>query len=188
MKMPILAEEPQIYPDGLFEPKLGGYSRHSWKVLHTRPRQEKSIARQLIAAGVPFYLPMIAKRSLIGKRVFTSQLPLFPSYLFHLAEHEGHFAAPGSNRIVRSIPVVDQSGLWRDLAQIRHLINSGVPITREDRLAPGELVEIKSGPLMGLRGKILSRASPKRLVVEVDFIHKGASILLDDFTLSCVVD
>ena len=84
--------------------------------------------------------------------------------------------------------MADQKGLWRDLTQIHHLIRSGVPITPEDRLAPGQLVEIKSGPLTGLRGKILKRASEKRLVVEVDFIHRGASILLDVFTLACVAE
>jgi transcription antitermination factor NusG len=41
------------------------------------------------------------------------------------------------------------------------------------------MVEIQDGPLAGLRGKIVQEASRKRVVVEVDFIQRAASVLLD---------
>jgi len=47
-------------------------------------------------------------------------------------------------------------------------------------------VEIQSGPLAGLRGKVLRSASGWRFVVTIDFIQQGASVLLDDFNLVCV--
>jgi transcription antitermination factor NusG len=66
--------------------------------------------------------------------------------------------------------------LWRLLA-------SGAPVTPEDRLVPGMTVEITRGPLAGLSGKIVRAASGRRFVVEVHFIQRGASVLLDDFAL-----
>jgi transcriptional antiterminator RfaH len=182
--MPILTEEPQIFPEDLFERNQDGFGDRRWWALHTRPRQEKSLARQLLARGIPFYLPQVSKRLRIRKRTFTVHEPLFASYIFLLAGPEERVTALTTNRIVRPIPVVDQRGLWHDLTQIHDLICSGVPITPEERLSPGKIVEIKSGPLAGLRGKIVDRASRRRFVVAVDFIHRGASVLLDDFTLA----
>jgi transcriptional antiterminator RfaH len=186
--MPILTDEPHVFPDDLFDASPDGCAGRIWWALHTRPRQEKCLARQLLASRIPFYLPLVSKRLRIRKRTFTSHQPLFASYLFLLAEPKERIAALGTNRIVRPIPVANQKGLWRDLVQIHRLICSGSPITPEGRLAPGKIVEIKSGPLAGLRGKILEHATRKRFVVEVDFIQQGASILLDDFTLTPVLE
>jgi hypothetical protein len=44
-------------------------------------------------------------------------------------------------------------------------------------------VEIRVGQLSGLRGKILTITLDRRFIVEVDFIQRGASVFLDDFTL-----
>jgi len=186
--MPILQAEPQVYPECLFEQARERSSDRNWWVLHTRPRQEKSVARQLHAGSMPFYLPLISRRLHMRQRVFTSYLPVFGGYVFLLAEPDERLMALATKRIVRSIPVADQDGLWHDLTQMYRLICSGAPITPEDRLSPGALVEIRSGPLAGLRGKILDKASRRRFVVEVDFIQRGASVLLDDFTLAPVMD
>jgi transcriptional antiterminator RfaH len=183
--MPILKAEPELFPEQLFADEAqAAHTDASWWLLHTRPRQEKSLARQLFEAQVPFYLPLIAHRSLIRGRVMTSHIPLFTSYLFLLVGHdEDRIRALATKRVVKSLKVTDQQTLWRDLSQIRRLIDSGAPITPEDRLAPGMLVEIHSGPLTGLTGTIIRSASRRRFVVRVDFIQRGASVELDDYTL-----
>jgi transcriptional antiterminator RfaH len=186
--MPLLAGEPRIFPDNLFEQKENQITNRAWWVFHTRPRQEKSLARQLLASGIPFYLPLISKRFRVRRRTITTHIPLFASYLFLHAEQDERVAALATNRVVRNIPVADQGKLWRDLTQVHRLIDLGVPITSEESLTPGSVVEIKSGPLTGLRGKILKHASKKRFVVEIDFIHRGASIVLDDLTLAPVIE
>jgi transcriptional antiterminator RfaH len=101
-----------------------------------------------------------------------------------LADRDERIAALSTARVVQPLRVVAQEELWRDLGRIHQLIASGAAVTREDRLVPGATVEIKSGPLAGLKGKIISAASGRRFVVQVDFIQRGASVLLDDFTLA----
>src|SRR4051794_17182902 len=73
IRMPVLPAEPEIYPLSLFteEAELSG---GAWWVLHTRPRQEKSLARELHAGRIPFYLPQVARRSLVRGRVLTSHV------------------------------------------------------------------------------------------------------------------
>jgi transcription antitermination factor NusG len=187
--MPLLAAEPNLFPANLLElndsPVPAG---KEWWVLHTKPRQEKALARQLLEHRVPFYLPLIAKRLRVRNRHLTSHVPLFGGYLFLLADREQRVAALTTNRIVHTLPVPSQPNLWRDLRQIYNLIATGAPITAEDRLAPGDPVEITSGPLAGLKGKILRTASGRRFVVEVDFIQRGASVLLEDHYLVADID
>jgi len=183
--MPLLTAEPNVFPADLFDLYVDSSAPESrWWVLHTRPRQEKALARQLLEHHVMFYLPIIARRLRLRGRNLTAHVPLFPGYAFLLANHEQRLTALTTNRVVQTLPVVDQDLLWRDLRQIHRLIASGAPVTPEDRLAPGAAVEITSGPLTGLKGKILRTASGRRFVVEVDFIQRGASILLDDHCLA----
>jgi len=182
--MPILPAEQNCFPESLLAaatpPEMAG---RIWWVLHTRPRQEKSLARQLLASAVPFYLPLVSRRLRVRGRPLTSHMPLFTSYLFLLAARDDRLVALATSRVVRCLPVANQEGLWRDLRQVHLLLRSGVPVTPEERLAPGMLVEIRNGPLAGLKGTILQAASQRRFVVAVDFIQRGASVLLDDCSL-----
>jgi hypothetical protein len=55
---------------------------HEWWVFHVRPRQEKSLARDLMKRQVPFYLPLISRRWRSKGRLMNSLVPLFPGYVF----------------------------------------------------------------------------------------------------------
>ena len=184
--MPVLAAEPNLYPANLLETGLPPGPDSQWWVLHTKPRQEKALARQMLEQQIPFYLPIIQRRFRLRGRNMTSHVALFPGYLFLLGNREQRVGALTTNRVVRALPVANQAGLWHDLQQVQRLLASGAPITPEDRLTPGLAVEIRTGPLAGLKGKILRTASGRRFVVEVDFIQRGASVLLDDFCLSSI--
>jgi transcription antitermination factor NusG len=183
--MPLLPPDPDRFPADLFFGR-GGESGADrvWRALHTKPRQEKSLARQLYAASIPYYLPLIRKRCLVHGRVAHSYVPLFPGYVFLLSNREERVLALATNRVVRALDVGDQQGLGNDLAQVSRLIASGAPVLPEDRLTPGARVRVLSGPLAGLEGKVIRAASGDRLVIQVDFIQRGASVVLDKDSLS----
>ena len=182
--MPIISREPDLFPEEL----LAGFDRTEsserlWWVIHTRPRQEKCLARELHRRRIPFYLPQIARRRRLADRTCTSYVPLFAGYLFLFGDQEERIATLVTQRVVRTLEVQDQKGLWGDLRQIEQLIASGGSLTPEARLAPGKMVEIRSGPLVGLRGTIVRGASGRRFVVQIDFIQRGASVLVEDVLL-----
>lgn len=178
--MPILAAEPDRYPADLFDGPPPG---RTWHVLHAKPRQEKSLARHLYANGVSFYLPTVPRRSNARGRVLTAHAPLFPGYLFLYADQDERVTALTSNRIVHSLVVHDQQRLFDDLRQVDKLLGAGLPVSTETRLPPGTPVEITTGPLAGLCGTVIRAGSARRFVVRVDFIHQGASVLLEDCAL-----
>jgi transcription antitermination factor NusG len=182
--MPILAAEPAFYPLSLFEEAAPTKAANrSWWALHTKPRQEKRLAQHLCDKHIAFYLPLISRQLRIRNRNVQSHLPLFPGYVFLLGTWEERVAALGTGRIVQSLPVSNPERLWHDLCQIQRLISTGAPLTPEGQLLPGATVEIRSGALAGLRGTIIQSVSGRRFLVRVDFIQRGASVLLDDAVL-----
>jgi transcriptional antiterminator RfaH len=183
--MPVLPMEENIYPRNLFEQEQEAGER-AWWVLHTKPRQEKALARQMLEARIPFYLPLVKQKTIVRGRLLESHVPLFGGYLFLLAEREERVTALSTQRVVRSLQVAQQGELWRDLAQVNRLISSGLPVTPEQKLYPGKMVIIRTGPLAGLRGKIIREVSRRRFVVQVDFIQKGVSALLEEYMLAPV--
>src|SRR5436190_9248382 len=100
--MPILPVEPEQFPDNLFDPEWKPEDR-SWWVLHTRPRQEKSIARHLHKARIPFYLPLMRRPVRVRSRTVTSYVPMFASYVFLLANQDERVSALTTNRVVQSL-------------------------------------------------------------------------------------
>src|SRR5262245_24381646 len=79
--MPLLGLEPYIHPPDLLSAPLVG-REGSWLGLHTRPRAEKALARKLLADDIAFFLPLCKRQWRNRGRLFSSHLPLFPSYVF----------------------------------------------------------------------------------------------------------
>src|SRR5262249_20605286 len=148
--MPILQAEPHLFPSHLLAEDVPPPESEDrdWWVLHTKPRQEKSLARELYRREIPFYLPLAAQRNRIRGRILTSHLPLFPSYVFLFGHPDERVTALATSRIVRTLRVPDQLRMQRDLRQVSRLIASGKSLTLENALRPGMMVEITSGPLM----------------------------------------
>src|ERR1043166_9779927 len=86
--MPLLPLEPYLFPSEIFDPFAADGNAGEddaakrWIVLHCRPRAEKSLARQLLARQVPFFLPLFQKQWRSNGRLQSSYLPLFPGHVF----------------------------------------------------------------------------------------------------------
>lgn len=179
--MPILPAEDDIYPLNLFESEqVGG----PWWAIYTRSRQEKQLMRKLREMNVGFYSPTVARRyrSPAG-RVRVSHIPLFANYVFLCGDNDARYEAVCTGTVSRCIEVENADQLVTDLRQIRDLINTGAPLTPESRLEPGDIVRVKSGQFAGFEGTIVRRNRETRLVVAVNFMNQGASVLLEDCQL-----
>lgn len=186
--MPILAKEPDIFPDDLLDSEpVDEVATRDWWVVYTLSRREKDFMRRLRQMEVAHYGPMIKKRNRSpGGRVRHSYVPLFPGYVFLQADEEHRQLAMTTNCISRCLPVVEVGRLQRDLHQIRQLIEVGAPLTPESRLEPGMPVRIKSGHMAGIEGYVIKRHGQQRLVVAVQFLQQGASLLLEDFQVEAI--
>jgi transcriptional antiterminator RfaH len=171
--MPLLALEPFLHPEGLLAAPPGGAGR--WWVLHARPRAEKTLARRLYDRSAPFFLPLYQREWRNRGRRFCSFLPLFPGYVFLYGDAQARLTALETNLVAHVLPVSDQAQLHADLTRVHHMITAGEPVTPEDRLEPGDLVEIIKGPLAGLEGKVLRRGKNLKFVIEVQLLRRAVS-------------
>jgi len=185
--MPILAPETDIYPTDLFDQVERAAEDKCWWAVYTLSRREKDFMRRLVALGVPFYGPLIPKRTKSpGGRVRTAYLPLFTNYVFVYGSDEDRYQAMTTNCVSRTLPVSNGEPLTRELRQFRDLIAMDAALTPEARLEPGRLVRVRSGRFRGLEGTILRREGELRLLVAVNFIQRGASLLLEDFEVEAI--
>ena len=181
--MPILKEEPSLYPETLLDVAPSDLPGRRWFALYTKARQEKSLARELLKLRIPFYLPLVKKTSVAAGRRRTSLVPLFGGYAFLFGSEEERVRCLATNRLSRILPVEQPEQLVFDLRQFRRLIAAGAPLTVESRLAPGHRVKVRQGPFAGVEGVVLKRHGETRLLVAINFLQQGASVEIDDFSL-----
>lgn len=174
----ILAPECGLFPERLFE-EVDPTDDRSWLLVHTKPRQEKALARHLAGSELHFFLPSRMYRRRAGRRVVTSYLPLFPGYVFVYAREWERPTLYGGNMVVKLLPVADQSRLWGDLRQVHRLLSLGLPVTVEDHLPPGTRVAVRTGPLAGMVGFVVREASENKFVIRVDLIQRGVSVVVE---------
>ena len=180
--MPILSAETDVFPeDLLIDQNTVLTSDRRWWAVYTRSRQEKHLMRELIAREIACYCPTVSHqfRSPNG-RLRTSYLPLFANYLFLYGDDDCRYRALQTNLISKTIEVEDGIELVRDLRQIQHLIQLGLPLPIETRMQPGQKVRIRTGRLQGVEGIVLKRQGESYLFVAVNFLQQGALIKLED--------
>ncbi|HVA48498.1 MAG TPA: transcription termination/antitermination NusG family protein [Pirellulales bacterium] len=182
-----------MFPDDLLtslaEPAAGAsledglWQDRTWWVAHTKPRQEKSLARDLEEQKIAFYLPQVPKTSVIRGRTRTAHIPLFSSYLFIFGNELDRYTSMTTNRIAQVMNVADPQELTRQLLSLSRLVAAGAPLTVESRLKTGDRVRVKSGALAGVEGTVVARRRKCRLIVAVNLIQQGVSIEIDDHLL-----
>jgi transcriptional antiterminator RfaH len=180
--MPVLPLEPFVSPDDLFTdngpPAIG---EGCWYVLHTRPRAEKRLARELLAKDKSFFLPLHTRDWMHNGGKVRSYSPLFNGYVFLYGDEEARWTALKTNQVAQVIPVTDQRRLHNDLFQVHELMNSGQPLTPEERLEPGTPVEVTEGSLTGLRGTVIKHGKGLRLVIAVKMLNCGVSTEIESW-------
>lgn len=119
------------YPESLLQ--SGGFAAadpaRQWLVLYTKSKQEQALARDLLRLRIPFYLPLVPRISLYGRRPHRLQEPLFGSYVFLFANDDERVRCLMTNRVSRVIRVVDQETLQADLGRLEQLIKAGLPVS-----------------------------------------------------------
>ena len=188
--MPILKKEPDIFPADLLEPAtLAGLASEdrSWWCIYTISRREKDLMRKLRSLEVPHYGPVLPKRYRSPNgRLRTSFIPMFPNYVFMLANEDERVTALTTNCISACNPIVDPDSLIDDLRQVHRLVDHGEALTPEAKLQPGSRVRVRSGPFAGLEGDVIRREGKTRLLLSVRYLEQGVSMELDEALLEAV--
>lgn len=186
--MPILKKEDDLFPVDLFENEaLLADDSKSWWCIYTMSRREKDLMRRLKKMEIAHYGPVIPKRFRSPNgRLRTSWIPLFPNYIFMFGSEEDRHAALTTNCISKCNRVEESEALVETLRQIKSIIDTGVPLTPEGRLEPGNLVRVKSGHFAGYEGTVIRREGKTRFSLCVQYLNQGVSIEIDEGLLEVI--
>ncbi|UCE98671.1 MAG: UpxY family transcription antiterminator [Planctomycetota bacterium] len=157
-----------------------------WWVAHTKSRNEKALARDLINKDISYFLPMSWKVRRQRGRKIRSLLPLFSGYLFFCGDENQRLEALRTNRVANIIEVKDQEKLLSELLQIEYAIRAGAPLVPHKYIKAGRHCRVIAGPLADLQGIVVDTKSTTRLVLQIDMLGQATSVEIDADTIEVI--
>jgi transcription antitermination factor NusG len=145
-------------------------SPRQWLVAYTQPRAEKRVYDRLLEAGIETYLPLYTTIRQWSDRKKKVEVPLFNSYIFvRVLESErlNVLQVPG---LVRFVYYLQKPAVVRDkeIEAIKKFLNKteGLKI----KVTKGEFVEISSGPMEGINGRVL-RVGKEKIILQIEQLN-----------------
>jgi len=153
----------------------------AWFAVWTRSRHELAVARQLVGKGIETFLPTLPRWSRWKDRRKRIEWPLFPGYCFARIGLQESMAVRTCSGVVslvstdgRPAPIPDD-----EIDGIRRLVTSDLQYDPCPLIHEGDVVEVVSGPLRGVVGRLVRKGTHARLLLAVDLIGQGVSVEVD---------
>lgn len=154
-----------------------GYScpagQRSWYAVYTRFKCEKQVKKSLESKGITAYVPLCERVRKYGARRRVSHIPLIHCYVFVNVRPDDCIKVlktpnvqgfPGRGNKPVPIPEREIDWLRRLAGEVSELD------TVEQDYCEGMEVEIVSGPLCGIQGKLINKNGKNSFVVELSAI------------------
>jgi transcriptional antiterminator NusG len=161
-------------------------STASWVALVVRPRAERNVQAGLTNAGLETFVPWHGVRRRWSDRIKVLQQNLFPGYIFcrsTFAERLLVMTQPGVEHVVtfdRSPALIPEE----EIASLRRVIASGLPLGPWPFLKAGDRVRIERGVLAGMEGTLARDSDAWRIVVSVNALQRAVAVEVDRDTIS----
>lgn len=155
-----------------------------WYCIHTRPQKEDSACSYYEdTLGIETYSPKLRQERVIRRVRRIVVRPLFPRYLFCRFDPALHYRAvkyaPDTIDVVHCgfAPTIVPDQL---ITELKTWVGDALDACSLRRaFQPGDLVEIESGPLMGLRAVVQQELSDsERVALLLTFLECGARTIV----------
>lgn len=147
-----------------------------WWVVHTKSRNEKALAHDLMAKNVSYFLPMTWKVRQHTHRTIKSLLPLFTGYLFFCGNENDRVELLKTNRVANLLEVKDQERFMKELVRFEQALRAGAPLSPHKYIQKGQWCRVIAGPLLGLEGIVVQTRGDTRLVLQINMLGQAASV------------
>jgi len=141
-----------------------------WHVIYTHPRAEKRVYARLLEEEVETYMPLYTTIRQWSDRKKKVELPLFNSYVFVKVNEAERLKVLQVEGVSRFVYYLKKPAIVRDkeITAIKKFLNKteGLRI----KVEKGEHVEIASGPMEGVYGKVI-RISKDKLVLQIEELN-----------------
>jgi len=150
-----------------------------WHILYVRPRCEKKMAEHCRLLGLEHYLPLRTETKVYQRRRVTVRKPVFPGYIFVSFDQAGRVALLKTNNIVRIMFPDDDETLLHELSQVRRALEVDETLSSCKALKRGTLVQITSGPFMGIEGRVHAVKGITKVRLNVEMIGQAVTVEVD---------
>lgn len=151
-----------------------------WFAVYTAFKKEKYAEKLLNRKGIQTYLPIQTSVKQYTRKVKTVHKPLISCYIFvkitaaeyvQVLETEYIFKFVKFSKNLLSIPQVE-------IDLLQNILGEKIPVSAEQvDLRSGDDIEITSGNLIGLRGKLIELKGKEQVVIELKNI--GYSLVME---------
>jgi transcription antitermination factor NusG len=147
-----------------------------WAVARTAARWEKVVAEELVASGVPVFLPLLTRVTTYRGKRRSVRVPVFGGYVFFSEEtFTGNARVPVAcrKRIAQILRTTDYHRLSEELQQVDALLRNHELVQEKLYGKPGERVRINGGPFVGFTGTIRELSPTRRqILLEISFLNR----------------
>lgn len=149
--------------------------------MRVRPNTEKAAAESLRLAGLEEFLPLARTRRQWSDRIKSLDIPLFPGYLFcrtsldipyRIVETPGVVGFVGFHGRPEPIPV-------SEIEAVKRLLDANRRLRAMALLRAGQPIEVRDGPLAGLRGVLARIKNENHLIVNLHLLQRSVAVTLE---------
>lgn len=153
----------------------------NWYAISTKARHEKKVHDQLTHKGIISYLPLQAFYRKWSDRYKKVQEPLFTCYVFVKIALRNRLSVLQTDGVVRLVAFngIPATIPEDQIMSIKTILENDYQIERVDYLTPGQSIEVRQGPLKGVKGVLAEIKNSHRLIIRIDSIMQAISIDID---------
>jgi transcription antitermination factor NusG len=152
-----------------------------WHVAYTKSRAEKKVLIELEFQGIEAYLPLQRRLRQWSDRKKWVEVPLISGYIFVFITRKDYDKVLRTNGIVTYVRFEGKAAIIPDeqIEYIKKLLSqSELQVAISPQLIKtGDKVEVTVGPLIGLKGTIVSFKGKKRVAIQLEQLN--LSLMVD---------
>ena len=143
----------------------------NWHAIYVHSRAEKKVHNDLSRMGIESFLPLQRRLRQWSDRKKWVEMPLISGYVFVHITRKNYDAVLQIDNVMQYVRFEGKAAIIRDLEidLLKRMLGQSeaeVEITT-DELLPGTLVEIITGPMMGLRGELISYRGNNKVAMRI---------------------
>ena len=142
-----------------------------WFAVYTNYKREKLVEKMLTQKGIDCYLPIQKVTRRYVRKVRTLELPLISCYIFVKIVKKEYISVLETEYVLKFTKIAQNllSIPESEMETMKRVVGEGVEVSIEPTaMQEGDEVEITSGNLTGLKGKLVSIGGKKQMVIELN--------------------
>lgn len=160
-----------------------------WFAVRTKFRDEKVAVKELEGKQIEAYLPIKQMLKTYGRKKRLVEMPLINSHLFVKIVYSQYEAVISAHYVTGFVKIGKNllSIPYNQIELMRKLLGEGYEVEASFKeLVVGVDIEVVSGPLMGMRGKLVSWQGKDKVVIDLDNFEYHLAITIDSKLLKRV--